>query len=167
MVAIVTATPNPVVFSWPDVQQGHLRDVDVVWDTGDNRPGQVTITVGDKQAKSATAPTGTVRFQIGFGDTARANLVGTDGRNYGYTEINTRPDPLADYMIGRAFIRKLNVSVGVDSLTVTFTTADDAVGFLLVRSRATASQGAASRKVWASFSIRPQLGVGGGRPRPR
>ncbi len=32
---------------------------------------------------------------------------------------------------------------------------------------ATASQGAVSRKVWASFSIRPQLGVGGGRPRPR
>ena len=137
MVAIVTATPNPVVFSWPDVQGERLRDVDVVWDTGDNRSGQVTVTMGDKQIKSNTGRTGTVRFQIGFGKKASANLVGADGRNYGYTEITTRPDALADYMIDQAFIRKLNVSVGSDSLAVTFTTEDDAVGFLLVRSRAT------------------------------
>jgi hypothetical protein len=143
MVAIVTATPNPVVFSWPDLQQGRLVDVDVVWDTGDQRPGQVTVAIAgvpNKPVPAAGAPTGSTRFQIGFGQSATAELKSPDGRtSYGLTTITTVMDALAAYMTDpdRTFIRNLNVSVGIESLTVTFTTPDEAVGFLLLRQRNT------------------------------
>jgi hypothetical protein len=143
MVAFVSATPNPVVFTWPDITEGRRLDVDVGWATGDNRPGRVTIAidgVARPPVPAAGAPSGTTRFQIGSGQSATAELTSLDGRtSYGLTTITTAKDALASYMTDpdRTFIQKLNVSVGVDSLAVSFTTPKDAVGFLLLRRRDT------------------------------
>lgn len=143
MVAVVTATPNPVVFTWPDIAQQRMLDVDVGWDTGDKRPGRVTIAVDGKvrpPVPAAGAASGTTRFQIGLGQTATAELTSVDGKtSFGLTTITTQKDPLAAYMTDpdRTFIQKLNVSVGIESIAVTFTTADVAFGHLLVRRRDT------------------------------
>ena len=137
MVAILNA-PDIVEFTWAQVKGNSPRQVAVDWDTGSNIKGQVTVQVSGHAPGPPIPPAGVVRgntaFVIRLGESATVTLQSLDGRTtLGVRTVQTRMDAVAQHMTDLMFIQDLRVDVGVDTLTVTFSTPQPAVGAMKVR----------------------------------
>lgn len=140
MVSYISATPNPVVFSYPDVVLHHQLDVSVGWDTGaPTVKGRVLRSInGAAEAPLAGAPraSGTVVEKISLDQVLTFILRrATGGQELARTTVTTKKDALATYMTDPDlnFIFSLKVNPGVDSIGIAFQTKQPVVPYVEIR----------------------------------
>ncbi len=141
MPAYISASPNPVVFSYPDIVLHHQHDVSVGWDTGDAavkahvfrslNHGKESVLPG------AAARNGSSAVQkIDIDQTLTFILRrSSDGQELARTDVTTQKDALATAMTDPdyGFIQALKIDVGVDTVGIAFQTKRAAIPSVEVR----------------------------------
>lgn len=140
MVAFISAVPNPVIFTYPDVRLSRQRDVSVGWDTGDKAvKGRVYRSVGgaaEVAVPGAPSTAGSTTEKIALGQVVDYVLRrAADNYEFGRTTVTTKKDALAEYLTDpdRGFIFNLNVDPRVETVFVAFQSKRAAVPYVEVR----------------------------------
>ena len=144
MCAYLSASPNPVEFSYQKVRGGSPRTVRVAWPATVPKAkivvsaGTVTLPVTLESTKVQDHPSGLFRatFPIRLGQTAVVSLFsGNAATPVGSVTVTTRKDAMAAYLTDPHpfVIRDLAVELGVEEVTVRFSTSIATVGWVILR----------------------------------
>lgn len=140
MVAFISATPNPVIFTYPDVIFHHQLDVSIGWDTGDPAvKGRVFRSLNsgpEVRLAGAALSNGTTTDKIALDQVLTVVLRrATNSQELARTTVTTQKNALAAYMTDPdlGFIFSLNVKPGVDTIAIAFQTKQPAVPYVELR----------------------------------